>query len=129
MTSKCKFQRFSDLGRHLSDVDRSSIAKRKAIPAVIKTPVSHDFRKMLRVEVQGDTFWADRTTGTLYCPRTGECQSSTSLELVLDSLGRAFDDMKKHFPGLTKRWAADLEFIQRNKPGPKAGGFNRTGEL
>lgn len=29
-------------------------------------------------------FWADIVTGTLYHPETGECQSSTQIQLILE---------------------------------------------
>lgn len=119
-----KFHTFSQLGRCLMDSDRSAIAKVSAISAVLKTPVSHDFRKVVPVTVREETFWADRATGTLYCQRTGECQTSTSMELILASLGRSFEEMKKRFPGLTKRWLAEVEL--HGKPGPKPGGARMT---
>ena len=129
-----KFQAFSFLARCLCSQDQTAISRRAAVPAVIQTPISHDYRKMVAVEVRGEPFWADRATGTLYWPDTGECLSSTSMQLVVASIGRAFDEMRKHYPDLQKHWVSP----DQKKPGPKAGTkqqkaggwpFNQTGEL
>lgn len=114
---KLSLQRLSSLGMHLTMADVLAIGRLPAISMIVRTPVSHDFRKMVRIEISDTFYWADKSTGTLYHPTTGECLSSTSMHLLSDLAGQTYEAMKKHFPKLQKR-----HIEPKSKPGPKPGG-------
>lgn len=108
------FKDFSSMARCLRECDLKAIGRKPGSTMVVETPMSHDFRKVISVQVKGRMLWADRLTGSLYDSGTGECLTSQSIRLLLETEDKPYDTLKKKFPRLQKQYIEP-----RVRPGPK----------
>lgn len=108
------FRNFSGEARCLRECDLRAIGRNQGSTIVVETPMSHDFRKVISVQVNNSPYWADRLTGSLYDSETGVCLTSPSIRLILNTVDKPFDALKKRFPRLQKQYVEP-----KVKPGPK----------
>jgi len=108
------FKQFSSTARCLRECDLKAIGRKPGSTMVVETAMSHDWRKVILVQVKGQPYWADRLTGTLYEATTGQCLTSLSIRLLLKTKDKPFEELTKRFPGLQKQYIEP-----RVRPGPK----------
>jgi len=108
------FKTFSSTARCLRECDLKAIGRKPGSTMVVETAMSHDWRKVILVQVKGQPYWADRLTGTLYEATTGQCLTSLSIRLLLKTKDKPFEELTKRFPGLQKQYIEP-----RVRPGPK----------
>lgn len=98
-----KFERFSYLARCLSESDRGSLWRKPIAhftTALVKTGYGYDVVKIVHVEVLGDDYWTDRSTGSLYGFVDGHCLTSTNLKLLLQTIGKTMAQLRQDHPKL-----------------------------
>ena len=47
------------------------------------TPSGVSRRKFVKVQTVGGSYWADKNTGTLYCPTSGRCLGSNKMSVAV----------------------------------------------
>lgn len=109
---------FSQLARCLTDGSLVMLRGHPVRRAVVETPCGHDLRKIVDVEIGNEGFLADKITGSLYSYANGRCLTSTSMRLLLDTLGLPADVLRQRYPALVVTRPKD----PKAKPGPKPKG-------